>query len=140
MKKLIILIITLLTISTASFAQDTTINLPKSVAKEVVKDLIRLDSISYENKILKSNFDLLQQNSVLKDSIIVNKNTIIDLYKEKEAVLNMMIGVKDQQVSNATKAVSDLNKELKRTKRRKTLSEIGATAIIVGLGYLLVTK
>jgi hypothetical protein len=136
-------IIILLGISTASLGQDTkdtTINLPKTVAKEVVKDLIRLDSISSENKILKQNFDLLSQISGLKDIIIKNKDQIVDLYKQKEGNYNSMLGDKAKQLSNSEELNKSLSKDLKNAKAGKTFWQIFSIAVATFLGYLYATK
>jgi hypothetical protein len=125
-------------ISIVSSAQDTTINLPKPVAREVVKDLLRYDSLQIEHTFLKINYSLLNQNSKLKDTIISDKNGIIELYKKNQDLYDKMISVKDNQLNNSNKTVLDLNKSLRVIKRKKTFTEFISGVVIVSLGYLIV--
>lgn len=67
--------------------RDSIIPLPKAVARENVKELIRKDSLETEISVLKTNYSLLEQTSSYKDTIIESKSRQIDLYKEKEKTI-----------------------------------------------------
>jgi hypothetical protein len=116
---------------------DSIILLPKIVAKEVVKDLIRKDSLESELKITKINTGLLKNNLIAKDSIITSKNSIIELYKEKENNYNTMIDLKDLQNKNLDDLVKKLNKDLKKQKIKLFTRTTFGVIVIGGLSYLL---
>ena len=62
---------------------DSVIVLPKAVAREVVKDVIRKDSCEQQLNVIQANLDLSQKNNELKDSIILSKDTQLQLWDEK---------------------------------------------------------
>jgi hypothetical protein len=111
--------------------------LPKIVAKEVVKDLIRKDSLESELNITKTNMGLLKNNIIAKDSIISSKNGIIELYKEKENNYNTMIDLKDSQKKNLEDLVKKLNKDLKKQRVKLATRTTFGVIVIGGLSYLL---
>jgi hypothetical protein len=143
MRKFLMLTTTALLISIASLGQgtqDTILKLPKPVAREAAKDLIRCDSIAADHEVLKQNYLLLQTNISLKDTIIKAKNTEIDLWKTIWSNDKVIMGLQDKQLMNANRTVMDLNNDLKKTKRKKTRNEVVGGAVIAGLAYLLVKK
>lgn len=91
--------------------------MPKLVAREVLKDLYRKDSLQAELGILYKNYDLLQISSNLKDSVIKNKVIIIDMHKEKDKYSDSIIAAKNSQIKEysdlSTKLKSDLTKSKK---------------------------
>jgi hypothetical protein len=124
-------------LATKNNTVDSFIVLPKIVAKEVVKDLIRKDSLESELNITKTNMGLLKNNIIAKDSIISSKNGIIELYKEKENNYNTMIDLKDSQKKNLEDLVKKLNKDLKKQRVKLATRTTFGVIVIGGLSYLL---
>lgn len=91
--------------------------MPKFIAKEVLKDLYRKDSLQAELEILYKNYGLLEISSNLKDSIIQNKASIILIQKERESYKDSIISAKNDQLKEysdfSNKLASDLNKSKK---------------------------
>lgn len=120
--------------------KDSIVPLPKLVAREVVKDVLRKDSCEAEITIIKDNNDKLQAINNYKDKIIASKDSIIGLHIHREVNDSLIILNKDIQKSNLEVLSKDLGNQLKSQKRKATRTEIilaGAAAI---LGYLLITK
>ena len=137
MKKLILLTILALT-SLNCFSQtgtnkesDTTkVVLTKEVAKQVVKDLIRLDGCQEELK--------LTQNKVIKlEEREIQKDTIISLLKDKDKNNQFIIGQKDKQLQISEDLSKSLEKELKGQKNKTLFWKIGTFAGVL-ITYLIV--
>jgi hypothetical protein len=111
--------------------------LPKLVAIEVVKDLIRKDSLELELKTSKNNYSLLEKNISSKDSIIKLKDNTISVYVEKEKNCNTIIELKDTQKKNLEDLNKQLVKEIKKQKIKLFFRTSFGLAIIGGLTYLL---
>lgn len=124
-------------VATKTGTKDSIIPLPKIVAIEVVKDLIRKDSLETEVKYLKSNIGLLEKNLSIKDSIILIKDNIISVYVEKEKNWNSIIDLKDEQKKNLEDLTKKLTKDLKKQKVKLFFRTSFGLAIIGGLTYLL---
>ena len=140
MKKLILLTILAL-MSLNCFSQtgtnkesDTTkVVLTKEVAKQVVKDLIRLDGCQEELK--------LTQNKVIKlEEREIQKDTIIFLLKDKDKNNQFIISQKDKQLQISDELSKGLNKELKKSKRTTFLYKLGTVVGIITTSFLLITK
>jgi hypothetical protein len=140
MKKLILLTILAL-MSLNCFSQtgtnkesDTTkVVLTKEVAKQVVKDLIRLDGCQEELK--------LTQNKVIKlEEREIQKDTIISLLKDKDKNNQFIIIQKDNQLQISDELSKSLNKELKKSKRTTFLYKLGTVVGIITTSFLLITK
>ena len=116
---------------------DSIIPLPKPVAKEVVKDLIRKDSLEVEVSVIKKNNNILENTVVIKDSIIKYKDNIIELQKEKEKNHLLIEELKDAQKSNLEKLAKDLNRDLKKQKLKLFARTTFGVIIIGGLTYLI---
>lgn len=147
MKRLIILSIIFLLVNSTAFSQSATkdstkssVNLPEKVAKEVVKDIYRGDSLQSELNIVNDNYRILQSNLIYKDSIISIKDSLISLYKLKENSFNALLDLKDQKYNLLAPTVTKLNKDLKKQTRKTRLHDLGLGAVILGLAYLLITK
>jgi len=125
---------------TKNITIDSIIPLPKNVAKEVVKDIIRKDSLEAELKSVKLDVSLLNSNLVAKDSIIMSKDNIITLWGEKEKNYLTIISLKDQQRTNVEALNKTLAADLKKAKRKSTVKTIVGTAIVGGLLYLFIAK
>lgn len=116
---------------------DSIIPLPKNVAKAVVKDILRKDSLIGEIDVMKKNERLLQANSLIKDSIISNKQNVISLYQEKEKNYNTMLNLKDLEKKNLEDLTNTLKKDLRKKNRELKLTKIGGTIVIGALAFLI---
>ena len=123
---------------TAPIITDSIVPLPKNVAKEVVKDLLRKDSLQSEVNTCLENQILYEKNLELKDSVISSKSNQILLYQEKEKNYDTIIQLKDLQKQNLESAVDVLKNDLKKTNRKLFNTQVGSVALILFLGYLLV--
>ena len=140
MKKLILLTILALT-SLNCFSQtgtnkesDTTkVVLTKEVAKQVVKDLIRLDGCQEELKLTQEKVIKLEEREIQKD-------TIISLLKDKDKNNQFIIGQKDKQLQISEDLSKSLEKELKSSKRTTFLYKLGTLVGILSTSILLITK
>lgn len=122
---------------TKNLTTDSIIPLPKSVAIEVVKDILRKDSLESEIMVAKLNIDLLQNIISNKDSMITSKDNIISIYKEKEKNYTTVITLKDLQKKNLEDLVAKLNHDLKRQKLKLFARTTFGAIIIGGLTYLI---
>ncbi len=97
--------------------------MPKSVAKEVVKDLIRKDSLESELVVITKNKRIMESNLILKDSIITNKDKEISIYKLKGVDLLYEISLKNKQIIEYRDLSTKLEKQLNKAKRNKLITE-----------------
>ena len=125
--------------NTETITTDSIVPLPKNVAKEVVKDLLRKDSLQAELKVCQENMGLLEHNLTLKDSVILSKDGQIFLQKQKEINYETMLQLKDTQLENFKALIDKLNADIKKNRRKTVLKTIGNTALIGGLAYLLIS-
>lgn len=140
MKKLILLTILALT-SLNCFSQtgtnkesDTTkVVLTKEVAKQVVKDLIKLDGCQEELKLTQDKVIKLEEREIQKD-------TIISLLKDKDKNNQFIITQKDKQLQISDELSKSLEKELKSSKRTTFLYKLGTVVGIISTSFLLITK
>ena len=125
--------------NTNSITTDSIVPLPKNVAKEIVKDLIRKDSIQAELNICHDNQGLLENNLMLNDSIILSKDAQLSLAKQKETNYETLVQLREAQITNLNTLVEKLNKDIKKKKRKTIFKTVGNTALIGGLAYLLIS-
>jgi len=108
--------------SLSAFSQSVTdtlkIPLPKVIVKEVIKDLIKGDASKKEVVVLN---DIIAQKSIQ----LSTKDTIIISLNQKIINFGSIINTKDQQQSLNTQLVKDLEKALKRQKRRTFFYKVG---------------
>ena len=116
---------------------DSTIQLPKVVAIQVVKDIIKKDSCEIELTYMKRNIQLLKDNNSLKDSIIESKDTQIFLQKEKEVNYNSMLNIKNKQMQNTQRLFNAVNKKLKKANRKLAALKVTSTVITATLVYFI---
>jgi hypothetical protein len=116
---------------------DSIIPLPKAVARENAKELIRKDSLESEISILKINYSLLENNLSLKDSIINSKSAQINFYQEREKNYLTIIDLKEEQKKNLEELTKNLNKEIKKVKLNSLKNTAISSVIIIGLTYFL---
>lgn len=132
MKKLIVLIVLLL-VSFKSFSQkDTIVSLKQPVAKLVIKDLVSYDGLQIELKETVELLTLEKKKVVLKDSVIGSLNV-------KVLNLETIISKKDEQFGLEREKSEQLQKELKREKRKTFFYKLGTYAAGV-FGFLYLSK
>jgi hypothetical protein len=143
MKKLIVLILLLLT-SLSSFSQtdttkpttksDTTkVRLKVPVAKLAIKDILKGDGCEVELKLTQEKLIKTEEREKEKDSHIV-------LLEEKDKNNNFMLGKKDQQLKVSEELTNSLHKELKGQRTKTFLWKVGTYAGIIASTYLIITK
>jgi|TARA_R110000737_G_C14150333_1_gene407569 hypothetical protein len=122
--------------SLSAFSQSVTdtlkIPLPKVIVKEVIKDLIKGDASKKEVVVLN---DIIAQKSIQ----LSTKDTIIISLNQKIINFGSIINTKDQQQSLNTQLVKDLEKALKRQKRRTFFYKVG-TGIGAVVTLILLAK
>lgn len=116
---------------------DSIIPLPKNVAKAVVKDIIRKDSLETELSVAYKNIDLMKSNLAAQDSIIKSKDNAIELWKLKETNYLTIIDLKEQQKTNLEALTKSLNQDLKKAKRKQRATTVVGVAAVGVLTYLL---
>jgi hypothetical protein len=142
MKKLILLI-SFLTLSWNTFSQTATtpqsqetktdstqVCLPTPIARQVAKDLIRLDGCKEEVKLLESKIDKLQDVSKVKD-------IMLGMYEEKDKNNDYMIKQFELQIDQYKNMTKDLQKELKGQKFKSFLWRAGTFLGVISTSYLL---
>ena len=131
LKRNLILLVALISVSFKSFSQTvTTILLTEPIARLVVKDLVTYDG-------LKAQYDItLQRLSTLESKTLTLQEVINNLQlqlQNREDVLRQ----KDSQIENYKSISEDLQKALKRERATKKLykigSAIGASAILLNI-------
>lgn len=117
-----------------SFSQTDTKNkvvIDTSLAKKIAIDLVKGDECKEELKIVYKNISLLENKSLVKDSIInVQKNQILNLDKivdGKEKLLN---------ISNDN--LKNTQRQLKKSKFNSTFYKLTTLALIGVTGVILV--
>jgi hypothetical protein len=142
MKKLILLI-SFLTLSWNTFSQtDTTqpsketktdstqVCLPTPIARQVAKDLIRLDGCKEEIKLLESKIINLQDVTKVKD-------VILKLHEDKDKNNQTTIKLLEKQVNEYDNLSEDLRKELRGQKTKSFLWKVGTFIGVITTSYLL---
>jgi hypothetical protein len=114
--------------------------LPKRVTIEVIKDIIRGDSLLEEYAYLKKNFYLLSYTVSLKDSIIGMQRESIEVYKQNEVLFNRTIFLKDKEIKEYKDLSTSLQKDFKKEKRKRTVLEIAVGVAVTAIVLLAVQK
>ena len=113
---------------------DTTkVVLTKEVAKQIVKDLIRLDGCQEELKLTQNKTIKLEEREIQKD-------TIISLLRDKDKNNQFVITQKDKQLQISDELSKSLGKELKSSKRSAFLYKLGTLVGIISTSLLLIIK
>ena len=125
MKKLIVLIVLLLT-SLSSFSQtDTTkVQIKTPVAKLVIKDILKGDGCAEELKLTQEKIIKLEARETQKD-------TIISLLESKDKNNQFIIATQKDQLQLSKELSEQLHKELKGQRTQTFLWKVGTFA---GLG------
>jgi hypothetical protein len=132
MKKLILLI-SFLTLSWNTFSQtDTTkVCLPAPIARQVAKDLIRLDGYKQEVALLEEKVIKIEEREKQKDAIIT-------LLLDKDKNNQYIITNQDQQKQQYEKLSNELEAELRQTRKSNIVWKIAAFAGGAFSAYTLV--
>lgn len=143
MKKLILLI-SFLTLSWNTFSQTATtqpsketktdstqVCLPTPIARQVAKDLIRLDGCKEEIKLLEAKINKFEDLTKVKDAIIT-------LQEEKDKNNQKTISLLEKQVLEYDDLSNNLRKELKGQKVNSFLWKLGTVVGVLTTSYLLV--
>jgi hypothetical protein len=128
LKRNLILLIVLISVSFKSFSQtDTKVLLTEPVARLVVKDLVTFDG-------LKLQYDLtLQRLQTLEEKTLTLQEVINNLQLQLDNRSNV-IEQKNAQIENYEIISEDLKKALKRERATKKLYKIGSA---IGVSALL---
>lgn len=94
--------------------------------------LLEADLVNYQQLVIAKNNEVskLESKIAIDSSTVETYKSSIQTYKDQVADLNLQIG----QIYKAYDAA------IRKQKRKTTWSQIGGTAIALGLGYLLITK
>ncbi|MDB4489639.1 hypothetical protein N9034_00485 [bacterium] len=121
---LILLMLASLKSSSQTVTDSTTIRLKKPIARLVIKDLIKGDGNKQEIILLGDKINILNQKSILKDSIIFNLDLQINNF-------NSILFQKSNQLEISRELTEKLQLDLKKQKfKTKFVSGIGIIAII----------
>ena len=104
-----------------------------TIAREIVKDLARCDSMKLELDIVNSLASEVIKQSTLKDSIIT-------IYKEKEFRYLDFIKNQNQKYELLESSNKYLGDGLKKEKTKNTINQIFIGLSILGLTYSIIFK
>lgn len=114
--------------------KDTTkVVISQEIAKQIAKDLIRLDGCVEELKLTQNKLILTEQRESIKDSTIV-------LLTEKDTVNQTIIRKKDDQIIVLQEEVKSLQKDIKRSKFENIIYKVGTIVGAFAVTILLVTN
>ena len=136
MKKLIVLISSLLLSLTVFSQTDTTTNsksFPIPVVRQIMKDLLSGDSAKAQLKLTEQQLFETEKKVVLKDSIIIS-------LREKESNLELIISSEKEKFKIVEDYSKKLEWDLKKEKVKGRFKSIIGTGVIVVLGFLLINK
>jgi ribosomal protein S13 len=107
--------------------------LPTPIARQVAKDLIRLDGCKEEIKLLEAKV-------VKFEDLIKLKDAVITLQTEKDYNSQKTINLLEKQVQEYDDLSNDLRKELRGQKTKSFLWKVCAVLGGLTTSYLLITK
>jgi len=127
---LILLMLASLKSSSQTVTDSTTIRLKKPIARLVIKDLIKGDGNKQEIILLGDKINILNQKSILKDSIISNLDLQINNF-------NSILFQKSNQLEISQELTKKLQLDLKKQKFKNKLT-IGVGIItVIGTALLI---
>ena len=127
---LILLMLASLKSSSQTVTDSTTIRLKKPIARLVIKDLIKGDGNKQEIILLGDKINILNQKSILKDSIISNLDLQINNF-------NSILFQKSNQLEISQELTKKLQLDLKKQKFKNKLT-IGVGVItVIGTALLI---
>jgi len=120
-------------LSLNSFSQvDTTkTSLPNKILREVAKDLVRYDGCKEELK-------QTQLKVIRLTEVNTQKDTIINLLKDKDENNKFIIHQMSLQMNQYEKLSYDLQKDLKKQKAKSFFWKVGTLVGILTTSYLLI--
>lgn len=123
---------TVTTVPSQEIKSDTTqVCLPTPIARQVAKDLIRLDGCKEELKLLDAKIDKLQDIAKVKD-------VMLEMHEEKDKNNEYIINQLELQVKQYEKLSDDLHKELKGQRVKSFLWKVGTFLGVITTSYLLI--
>lgn len=119
------------TLASKSKRDTVPVVLSAQVAKEVAKDLVRLDSVSSELEVEKGKNRLLFLNSKVKDSLIAAKDSSLKVYEAKDSVYTKYSFLKDQQTDTYKDGYQKVKASYIKEKRINKFYQIVITVLAV---------
>jgi hypothetical protein len=104
----------------------------QQVAKQIAKDLIRLDGCVEELKLTQEKLILTQQRESIKDSTIV-------LLNDKDSTNQTIIRKKDDQIIVLQEEVKSLKKDVRRSKFENIIYKVGTIVGALTITFLIAT-
>jgi len=103
------------------------VTIKDTLSRFIISDLIKYDGVKYDYKILTKEYSIVNSKFKLAnntiDTLKVNINNISSAY--------------ESSINENKLAIKDIEKQLRKEKRKKTLYKITTVAAILGGGYLL---
>jgi len=133
------MLISLILVSLTSFSQtdtnnkDSVVVIPSKIAKLIIKDLIIYDATKLELKISQELL-LNTKNKVSTQYSIINQ------YQIKDEQYKQIISNYDLQILAYKNMTNDLQKELKKSKRKLLYNKLGFITIAGTLTYLYINQ
>jgi hypothetical protein len=103
------------------------VTIKDTLSRFIISDLIKYDGVKYDYKILTNMYSL--QNAKFQSA-----NTTIDTLKVN---INNISSAYESSIEQNKLAIKEVEKQLRKEKRKKTLYKITTVAAIVAGGYLL---
>lgn len=111
---------------------DTTqVCIPTPIARQVAKDLIRLDGCKEEIKLLEAKIEKLE-------SISQVKSIMLEMHDEQNKNDAYIIKQLEEQVQQYDNLSTDLKKELKQSRTKSFLWKVGTFLGVITSSYLLI--
>lgn len=134
MKKVLLLLITLLSTNLQSFSQTVTdtsyVLLPRVIAEEVIKDLLLKDSFEQENR-------LLRQVIIGKEELLINRDEIISRLDDRIILLQLINSKRADQIETFMSLNEVLQTEIRRERLRKRFYQVTTSAAVAGIGVTI---
>jgi len=128
LKRNLILLIVLISVSFKSFSQtDTKVLLTEPVARLVVKDLVTFDGLKLQYNLTLQRLQTLEEKTLTLQEVINNLQLQLDNRSN-------VIEQKNAQIENYESISEDLKKALRRERATKKLYKIGSA---IGVSALL---
>jgi hypothetical protein len=103
------------------------VTIKDTLSRFIISDLIKYDGVKYDYKILTKEYSIVNSKFELAnntiDALKVNINNISSAY--------------ESSINENKLAIKEVEKQLRKEKRKKTLYKITTVAAIIGGGYLL---
>jgi len=103
------------------------VTIKDTLSRFIISDLIKYDGVKYDYKILTNMYSL-------QNAKFVSANSTIDTLKVN---INNISSAYESSINENKLAIKEVEKQLRKEKRKKTLYKITTVAAIVTGGYLL---